>query len=97
MFDRIPSYLKNRYVIVFAILFVWWLFFDQNNMINQFRLGSTLRGLEKQKEFYLTEIRNDSIALYKLQYDTASLERYARETFLMKKDNEDIYLIVEGE
>jgi len=97
MFDRIPSYLKNRYVIVFAILFVWWLFFDQNNMINQFRLGSTLRGLEKQKEFYLTEIRSDSIALYKLQYDTASLERYARETFLMKKDNEDVYLIVEGE
>ena len=97
MFDRIPSYFKNRYVIVFAILFVWWLFFDQNNMINQFRLGSTLRGLEKQKEFYLTEIRSDSIALHKLQHDTASLERYARETFLMKKDNEDIYLIVEGE
>lgn len=95
MFDKIPPYLKNRFVFTFAILFGWWLFGDQNSMINQVHLGSTLRGLEKQKEFYQTEIRNDSIALHNLVNDTASLEKYARETFLMKRDNEDIYLVIE--
>jgi hypothetical protein len=95
MFDKIPAYLKNRFVVTFAILFIWWLFGDQNSMINQIRLGSTLRGLEKQKEFYVNGIREDSIALQKLIYDTSSLEKYARETFLMKRENEDIYLIVE--
>jgi len=95
MFTKIPSFLKNKYVIAILVFIVWMMFFDRNNFINQFRLVSTLKGLNKQKQYYLKEINNDSIALHRLKTDTDSLEKFAREKYLMKRDNEDIYLIVD--
>ena len=49
--------------------------------------------LEKQKKYYLSEIEEDSIELYQLQNNKEEQERFAREKFLMKKDNEDIFII----
>ncbi|MBC8487658.1 MAG: septum formation initiator family protein [Bacteroidetes bacterium] len=95
MFAKIPSFLKNRYVIAILAFIVWMMFFDRNNFINQFRLVSTLKGLNKQKQYYLKEINNDSIALHRLKTDTDSLEKFAREKYLMKRDDEDIFLIVD--
>ncbi|MCD4788775.1 MAG: septum formation initiator family protein [Bacteroidales bacterium] len=95
MFTKIPSFLKNRYVIAILVFVVWMMFFDRNNFINQFRLVSTLKGLNKQKQYYFKEINNDSIALHRLKTDTDSLEKFAREKYLMKRDDEDIFLIVD--
>ncbi len=75
---------------------VWLTFFDRNNFISQVKFGRTLNNQRKQKEFYKGEIYNDSIALIELQ-DTVKLEKYAREKYLFKKDNEDIFIIVEEE
>jgi len=93
--EKITSFLKNKYKIALAAFFIWILFFDSNNLISQFRLIFNLNDLHKQKAFYLDEIKKDSTALYVLRNDTASLEKFAREKYLMKKDNEDIFLIVE--
>jgi len=95
MFTKIPPFLKNRYVIAILVFVVWMMFFDRNNFINQFRLVSTLKGLNKQKQYYFKEINNDSIALHRLKTDTDSLEKFAREKYLMKRDDEDIFLIVD--
>ena len=95
MLDKIPSFLKNKYSIALIAFFVWIMFFDKNNFINQFKLTSTLKGLNRQKEFYNEEIRNDSTSLQTLKTDASSLEKFAREKYLMKKDDEDIFLIVE--
>ncbi|MBE9483227.1 MAG: septum formation initiator family protein, partial [Bacteroidetes bacterium] len=74
---------------------VWMLFFDNNNFIAQFRLSATLNELEMEKDYYLSEIEKDRQACYELRTDTLTLEKFGREQYLMKRDNEDIYLIVD--
>lgn len=95
MFQSLLPHLKNKYVIAILAFLVWMLFFDRNNFINQVRLVNTLNNLNDQKEFYQWEIKKDSAELHRLKTDTASLEKFAREKYLMKKENEDIYLIID--
>ena len=51
--------------------------------------------LKEQKEFYISEIKSDSTELFKLKNNSEEQEKFAREKFLMKKDNEDIFIIRE--
>jgi cell division protein FtsB len=95
MKDKIPPKLKNKYVVAILVFFVWIMFFDRNNLINQIRLFSTLHSMKNQKEYYRNEIRTDSIAYYTLKNNKDALEKLAREKYLMKKDNEDVYVIIE--
>ncbi len=74
---------------------VWVLFFDQESILVQSKLNKEIRNLEQQKKFYLEEIDKNKASLNILTNDTASLEKYARETYFMKKDNEDIFVVVE--
>lgn len=97
MFKSLLPHLKNKYVIAIIAFVVWMLFFDRNNFINQVRLVNTLNDLNDQKEFFQREIRKDSAELHRLKTDTTSLEKFAREKYLMKKENEDIYLIIDQE
>jgi len=87
--------LNNKYVITILVFAVWMLFFDNNNFIAQFRLNRTLNELEMEKEYYLSEIEKDRLATYELMTDTLTLEKFGREQYLMKRDNEDIYLIID--
>jgi cell division protein FtsB len=84
-------------MLAFLVLIVWLTFFDRNNFISQVKLGRTLSEQRVQKEFYQSEITRDSTALQEILSDTVSLEKFAREKYLMKKDNEDIFLVVEEE
>ncbi|MFH1118976.1 MAG: hypothetical protein V1775_04080 [Bacteroidota bacterium] len=95
MWQRIPPFFRNKYVIAGFILLVWLIFFDRNNFIAQVKLGGILNEQRQQKEFYINEIKRDSVAIHDILTDSVSLEKFAREKYLMKKDNEDIYLIVE--
>jgi hypothetical protein len=45
-------------------------------------------------EYYNEALVSDSIALYSLEKDKSKLEKYAREKYMMKRDNEDLYLII---
>ena len=89
--------LNNKYAITIIVFGVWMLFFDNNNFIAQIRLNRTLHELELEKEYYLTEIEKDKLATFELITDTLTLEKFGREQYLMKRDNEDIYLIVDEE
>jgi hypothetical protein len=73
---------------------IWVAFFDSNNWIKQARLQSEIDDLEEQKEYYLKEIEKDSIALFDLTNNTETQEKFAREKYLMKKENEDIIVII---
>jgi cell division protein FtsB len=70
-------------------------FFDSNNVLTNLRTRDKLNALRKDKKFYVDEIKKDSILIQKLHSDTLELEKYARERYLMKKDNEDVYLIID--
>lgn len=94
---KLPKPLRNKYLILFLLFILWVVFIDDYNLINQSKIKNTVDDLKSQKEFYITEIKSDSTELYKLQNDPAEQERFAREKFLMKKENEDIFIIREKE
>ena len=94
LLDKIPSFLKNKYLLTGLAFVIWLAFFDHNNLVSQFRTHSVLNDLKAEKKFYIDEAQSDSAALHDLTTDTASMERYAREKYMMKRDSEDIYIIV---
>ena len=96
MLDKIPSFLKNKYLLVLIAVLVWFMFFDQNNLIQQYRYSRQLKDFRTEKEYYLQEIARDSIDLDKLKNNPEELERYAREKYLMKRENEDIFIVPEN-
>ena len=71
------------------------LFFDQNNVVDRLRMSSEIRQLEADREYYLEQIEKDSTRLHELTTNKENLEKYAREQFLMKKKNEDVFVIIE--
>ncbi len=88
------KYINNKYFYTGLVFLIWWVFFDQESLIVQYNLSNVRGGLEDQKEYYIQEIEKDKKSIETLQTDTVRLEKYAREKYLMKKDNEDVYVIV---
>jgi len=86
--------LKNPFVLITFFFVVWMLFFDTNSYINQRELSKTIDQLEKDQKHYRMEIKKDSIALEDLS-NSEGIEKYAREKYFMKKENEEIFIIEE--
>lgn len=85
--------LNNRYIYATVVFLVLFLLIDQFNLFKQISLHKTLTDQKQQIEFYKQEISDSKNLLDKLQNDTATMERVAREQYMMKRDNEVIYLI----
>lgn len=85
----------NKYFITAFLFFFWLLFFDRNDLISQYKMRSELRKLRAEKEFFIQEIERDSRNLMELETNPITLEKFAREKYLMKRENEDIFYIVE--
>ena len=94
-FIRIWPWLKNKYVLTISVFVIWTLFFDQNNMVDRLRMSSEIRQLEADREYYMEQIIRDSTRLHELTTDRENLEKYAREQFLMKRPNEDVFVVIE--
>ena len=86
--------LKNPFILITFFFVVWMLFFDTNSYINQRELSKTIDQLEKDQKHYRMEIKKDSIALEELS-NSEGIEKYAREKYFMKKENEEIFIIEE--
>lgn len=71
------------------------MFFDRNDLISQFNYRQKLRELKKDKRYYQQEIKKNQEDLHHLISDPENLERFAREKYLMKKDNEDVFILEE--
>lgn len=89
------SWLKNKYLICILLFGVWMLFLDKNNLFSQKERLAELHKLQSGERHYEDAIAQTRKDLGDLQNNPATLEKYAREHFYMKKDNEDIYLISE--
>lgn len=86
--------IKNKYFLTAIAILVWVLFFDKNDLFTQRDMVQKLRKLQKEKEYYASEIENNKRELNELQTNKKSLEKFAREKYLMKKDNEDVFVFV---
>lgn len=87
--------LKNKYLIASVLFLVWVAFFDQNNWVERYQNLKELKQLENDREYYLQKIEEDRERLKELKTNNENLEKFAREQYLMKKDNEDVFIIVE--
>jgi cell division protein FtsB len=94
IWNKLPEWIKNRYILTLFAFALWMLFFDQNDMINQYKLKSQLNNLIKEKNYYEEQIRSTNQELQNLLNDNEKLERFARERYLMKRNNEEIFVIV---
>lgn len=93
----IPPFLKNKFVIATIAFLAWLIFFDGNDFFTQYSYRKQLNELKKEKEYYSVEIGKNRDKLNSLISDKKNLEKFAREKYLMKKDNEDIFVILEKE
>ena len=85
-------YLKNKYVWVLLFFCVWMLFLDNYSQLEHRVLNKEINELETNKKYYQDEIRKDQNQINALK-DPNQVEKYAREKYFMKKQNEDIYVI----
>jgi cell division protein DivIC len=95
MLKKLPKAFRNFYVIATAIFLSWMLLLDSNNLIARYQLSAKLSSLENEKEYYeekIKEVQKDHDELFG---DRESIEKFAREKYLMKKESEDIFVVVE--
>ncbi len=87
--------IKNKYFLVLLVFLIWVTFIDKNNLISQYQDRQVLYGLDKEKRYYQSEIQTTQDKLNELKTDNKSIEKFAREKYLMKKENEEIWLVVD--
>ncbi|MES2838560.1 MAG: septum formation initiator family protein [Bacteroidota bacterium] len=92
---NIFKFIKNKYAITFLTLLVWILFFDRYDLFSQLEQRKELKKLETDRDYYISEIEKNSKDLNELQTNPVTLEKYAREKYLMKKDDEEIFVIID--
>jgi len=91
----VPSLLKNKYVLAIVLFGAWMIFFDHNDLFNQVKRSNELRDLEARKAYFQAQIKQTKKEVDELRLNASSLEKVAREKYLMKKDNEDLFVIAE--
>lgn len=95
IWKKILPYVKNKYILTVFIFAIWILFFDNNNLIDRIKEMRHLQQLEKDRKYYTERIDKDTKRLEQLKTNNKNLEKFAREQYLMKKDDEDIFVVVE--
>jgi cell division protein FtsB len=94
MWQRILRFFKNKYYISLLAFLVWMLLFDRNDIFTQYQHISKLNSLRQNREYYIKDIQKLNKDIIELNTNQLLLEKFAREKYLMKKDNEDVYVIV---
>lgn len=84
--------LTNRYILVLLIFTVWMLFFDTNSWLTHQKLDNEISEIKTNIKYYQSEIEQDNKVLNTLK-DSVEIEKYARETYFMKRENEDVFII----
>ncbi len=86
---------NNFYLLFLTVFAVWMLFFDGNNIYEQIQTQKKIRQLEQDKSYYKESILSLQKEAKELQSNPKQLEKFAREKYKMKKNKEDVYVIVE--
>lgn len=93
LLTHLPAWLKSKYLIATVVFAAIMLFFDKNDFFTKMSRDKELRNLQQSKEYYTQEIKKLDEIRSNLTNDPRTIEKYAREKYLMKRDNEDLYII----
>lgn len=92
--QRIPSWLRNKYVLTLIGFAIWMLFIDDRDFyVTYFRQRNELNALLLSKQYYEQQIGATREELDQLKVNAATIEKYAREKYRMKRDNEDLFVV----
>lgn len=89
--------ITNKYLFAFLLFSIWMIFLDEHNILFLRQNLNKLKKYRVESVYYKKKIEKEAQKLKELQDDSKNLEKYAREQFLMKKKDEDIFLIIEKE
>lgn len=90
--NKYLKFISNRYALGIIIFLLWILFLDNYSYLEHRVLNKEIEELENNIQYYKKEIYNDSIKIKKLK-NLNEIEKYAREKYYMKRENEDVYII----
>ncbi len=93
LLQSIPSFFRNKFLLTTVAFCVWMVFFDKDDLLIQRQRSNELNDLQESKVYFKEEIEKERKFSEDLQTSPATIEKFAREKYLMKKDNEDLYLI----
>ncbi len=87
--------IKNKYLLAFMVFSIWMIFLDDHNILFLRQNLNKLKRYRIESNYYKEKIETDNERLKELKTSSKNLEKFAREQFLMKKKNEDIFVIIE--
>ena len=90
---KLVNILRNKYIAALTGFVILMLFIDHNDIFVQLDRRRQLNELLASKRFYEQQIAQTKKNLSDLQNNSAALERYAREKYLLKKANEDVFVV----
>jgi cell division protein DivIC len=93
LLSNIPSILKNKFLIATALFAVWMFFFDPKDIHSDIGQNDKLKQLQQNEQRLTNEIAATQEELKQLKTNAQTIEKYAREKYMMKKDNEDLFII----
>jgi hypothetical protein len=93
--SKLPWWASNPFVVTAVLFSVWMVFFDENSLPVQYRKHSELSSLLEKRKFYTDQIKITDKAYAELTTNPATQEKFAREHYWMKRDNEDVFVIVQ--
>ena len=91
----IPPFFRNMYFVTGLVFAVWMLFLDDNNLLTQYRRYTELNSLLQKKSYYVEQMKATEKEYKELTTNPETQEKFAREHYHMKRDNEDVFVIVE--
>ena len=90
---HIPSWLKNKYLLTVSFFVIWMLFFDPKDILSDIERRDKLDELQNSEQHLKQLITESREELDLLKNNAQSIEKYAREKYMMKKDNEDLFIV----
>lgn len=94
---HIPPFIYNKYFLATSLFVVWMLFFDRNDFFTQMSRKSELREIEESKEYFAQKITEGKKFSMDMRSNAGAVEKFVREKYFMKRDNEDLFLIQKPE
>lgn len=95
LWRKLPPFIRNKYVLVIFFFIGWMLFFDDYTVVNQYQMRTYIDRQNSKIRYYDQLIEETKATQHDLSSNMTSLEKFGRENYWMKKDDEDIFIIVE--
>ena len=90
---RIPPFIYNKYFLATSLFVLWMLFFDRNDFFTQMARKKELAEIERSKDYFAQKITEGKKFSRDMRSNADAVEKFVREKYLMKRDNEDLFLI----